>query len=311
LPKPSQEVFDYFFRLQEEVEKEGGMDYRKYAEKLWKNVVAEKVEDKEAFEQFENQIIHGLHKIDMEKIVYPEVIKNIKTLLEKYGDDISMVSLWSKGGVGTGYQISKIHSSNIVGRFHRAIKERFTSDGSFDKEGTEKFLREKTAFMVDIDKEQHLIDYLENLKSKKGQEGKSKVVVIEDNAKTLDSVKQIVADKFDQNIEFVPIWATYSREGQKAKSLAKETNTEKQLDEKREKLNAIDSFDELGDEKKFKQFFQDGHVFVDFDGVIGDNIEMRKKQAEVKLAALVEAVKRTKGVDAKEAINFIENSIPS
>ncbi len=62
-------LFKSFFDLQGECEKEGPMDYHKYAQRLWKNTIGKlklgMPPEGAVFEAFEADLIVGLHRIDM------------------------------------------------------------------------------------------------------------------------------------------------------------------------------------------------------------------------------------------------------
>lgn len=82
-------LFDYFFKAQSTVEKEGKMDYHRYAERLWQELVlgAEipDTENDKQFRRFEGNLVLGLHNIDMKQHIYGELMDSLGQLVAKFG----------------------------------------------------------------------------------------------------------------------------------------------------------------------------------------------------------------------------------
>ena len=286
LSDPPDPLSNYFFKLQSDVESDGGggMDYHEYARRMWTKFFGEPqdIEADEAFSLFENRMITNLHSIEMNRIVYPHVVENLEMLTSMRGPGIRELVLWSTGDVAaSGYQAAKIDRSGIVPRYMRAVV-------ASNPEGAREVM-EKTRYMVDDNKFERIADHVEKLRQS-GEEN-IKLVVIEDSVKNFGKVREIVDARLGvdgASVEIVPIWATYSREGQQARKKA-ESSVEAlgEYEGMVDRLNGINSFSELlGD--RFNDIFKDAHVFCDFDGVIGDNIEMRKQQARAIFGALTE-----------------------
>lgn len=285
LPEPSSELAGFFFALQSQIEGEGDMDYHKYATQMWTKFFDQPQgqKDEEAFSYFENRMIASLHSIDMKKLVYPHVTENLESLIDIRGDQVDEIVLWSTGDVAaTGYQAGKIDKSGVIPGFLRALVKR-------DPEKA-RARAEKTRYMVDDNKFDRLLEHVSDTK----KEGETmKLVVIEDSVKNFDKVRSALEEKYgketvEREFEIHPIWAAYSREGLTARQKAEKSPEEwEAFMSKRRKLNAIDSFAELLD-PRFNDTFSQAHVFCDFDGVIGNNVEMREEQAKVIFHALTE-----------------------
>ena len=283
IPPLTNELSSYFFTLQSDVERDGFMDYHEYAKRLWVNVFggnSDEEKSDEEFSFFENRMISGLHSIDMRPFVYPHVRENLETLIDVRADEVKGVVLWSTGDVAaTGYQAGKIDKSGIIPSFIKGLVRKYPERA--------KELANKTAYMVDDDK----FDRLSEFVGDKAEEEKTKIVIIEDSVKNFDKAKKTLREKFgneSSQFEVIPIWAAYSREGQNAQAQAEgSSGTWEDYIRQREELHAIDSFAQLLD-PGFNDIFKDALVFVDFDGVIGDNIGMRIEQAKVIYSALVE-----------------------
>lgn len=294
-------VVDYIFKLQVKKEKEGPMKYQRYAEEMWRDATGEESSEQDAsFAAFKNHLIGGLHDIDMSQpeYRYEDVDQSIGQLLETYGDSVRSVVLWSTGDVSaTGYQVAKIDRSNIVYDFHQALKKQN------EKRDAQQFLREKTVFMVADNKFDRMTDYVLDLVQK--GERVIAITIIEDSAnnfsKAEQKMRELMAAHPDVHITINPIWAVYSREGIGAKRTAEATDTAPEFERKKKSLNAIESFAELVDVERFESMFRDAYVFVDFDGVLGNNIEMRKMQAKIIYAALLTGVSDHYRCSQKEA----------
>lgn len=302
----SKPLFDYFFTTQIAIEDEGSMDYHKYSKRLWQDLVlgeqAEGFESDPAFKNFEGNLILGLQNIDMRKYGYPDLVDNLGELIARYGDNIASVAIWSQGDEqATGYQDAKIARSGIMGAFLRAVRGR-------DENSAREFIKRKTGHLVSDDKFKSLNEFLQN------HPEATRIVVIEDSRQNLQKAAQLVATlntsrPKDSQIEYIPIWATYSREGIDAtKKAALEGNT-KQLEREKFSLNALKSPKDLLDQQKFGPIFNNAHLLVDFDGVIGDNISMRKAQARVKYNALISSVRALRGVLTDEADKIIMDNL--
>jgi len=309
------EVFEYFFTLQVQVEKEGPMDYHKYAKKLWNTFTGEEpTDDMHGFKQFEKRMIFGLHHINMAELIQPSLAQSMPELVEKYKDDIEALVLWSTGDVhATGYQLGKIANSQIISQFLHTLP----------KEERSKFAKEKTAYIVDGNKFDRFADYAEHALQKDPTKP-VKIVIIEDTVANFEKARKIADERLgaeSEKVEIIPIWYTGSNEGVKAQKkvdIAKESGDmatyeqeKKELESKKKKLNAIDSFDQLLDRERFGKMFNQSHVFVDFDGVISDNIQMRNKQAEAVFNALINGIHLQTGHDAQAITKSITEKLHS
>ncbi len=292
--------FGYFFELQVAIESEGEMDYRKFANRAWKETLQrDPSENHEEFRVFENNMISGLHRIPMreDRLRYPSQ-DNLRELGEKYGDKIKKLVMWSSGDTeSTGYQPGKISRSRTIEDFYRGLV------AGKGRENAKRFMKDKTSYMVGGDKLERLRQYISALQEK-DPKGKIKIVVVEDLRRNLEEAKKIAAQFDPAKVEFVPIWAAYSREGQKVRAQSAE-----QLRISKEKLNGIDSFGDLGDEKKFGAILDGAHVFVDFDGVISNNIEMRREQTAAIYSSLLHAASKALGKSPEEVIPLIKQNI--
>jgi hypothetical protein len=307
-------IFKYFFDHQYKIEKgaastgKGGMDYHIYARRMWEELIGDvNPENQEFFNQFENSMILGLHKIDMEPLVYEHVVQSLAELVKKYQKNLKHLALWSTGDVeGTGYQVGKVDSSKIVQAFKKALKT------ELPKGQAGEVMKEKTSFLVLDNKLQALVQYATKALETNHDE-KLKIVIIEDSRKNFEKVQNALVgelgDKYKQ-VELIPIWATYSREGQQAEKKASSSPDEKSsLKIQKEYLNAINSFDELLDTDRFESIFKDAHVFVDFDGVIGNNIQMREEQAKAIYGALMQAAISSTGLTEQELVEKMKSKI--
>ncbi len=305
-------LFKYFFDLQSKVEKDvapedKGMDYHVYAQRMWRDLIGEITpENQEFVTQFENELIARLHKIDMGPLVYDHVTENIATLVEKYADQVKHVALWSTGDVqATGYQVGKITSSEIVRDFHRGIKKHLT------REESASFLKEKTSYFVADDKFKALTGYIQNELEKHPDE-KIKIIIIEDARKNFEkaeaSVKKIL-EEASSRVEIIPIWASYSREGQQAQAQAESTATQEKFDSEKQNLNAISTFAELTSDARFAPLFAGAHVFVDFDGVIGNNVAMREDQASATYTSLINSATKATGQSEEDLVSSMKARI--
>lgn len=280
-----QNVFKEFFKLQSLVEKEGNMDYHIYANLLWDKMFGneETENDQQARSIFENTMITGLHSIDMKKIVYPHVTDNLEALIGVRGDAVKEVILWSTGDVvATGYQTAKIERSGIIKKYMRVLRN--SSQDAFRQQ------MRKTGYMVDDNKFERLVDHVGQIGR---DEEKIKLVIIEDSINNFSKVENALKEKYGEDfmsrVSLAKVWAAYSREGQDARKKASESpEGAVEYAGKTKGLQVIDSFAQLLDQERFGETFADAHVFVDFDGVIGDNIGMRVEQARVIYSALVE-----------------------
>lgn len=273
-------LFDYFFRVQSEIEKQGRMDYHRYATRLWQEVVEGGVETPNLasdpqFRRFEGNLILGLHDIDMRQHVYGELVENLGQMIAKYGRSIRKVAVWTTGdNEATGYQPAKIARSGIITAFARAVKSHHEGDVVKSNE----FTAAKTATIISDNKFNELGGYLT------AEEGLTKLVVIEDSRSNLRRVAKMVeainvARSGDKRIEFIPVWATYSREGMQARAKADKEGTMDALEAEKAAFHAIDSPKDILDDR-FGEIFAGADVLVDFDGVAGNNLTMREAQAQ-------------------------------
>lgn len=306
-------ILKYFFDLQVAIEKKGavdgtGMDYHIYAREMWDKLVGDTTPETQAsFDQFEGALISGLHDIDMTEHTYKHVASSLTSLVEKYQNSVSHVSLWSTGDVeSTAYQVGKILKSKIVQLYHQALKS------VLSKEGVAEVIKHKTSFSVADNKFLDLTEHVKRQLEKSSSE-KVKVVIIEDSVGNFDKAKKALAASLGENysrIEIYPIWATYSREGiQLKKQTEASPDAAIKLASHIKDLNAIDDFSELLDSDRFGDMFKDAHLFVDFDGVIGNNVTMRNAQSAVIYKALIESAKKATGMNEEDLVNSMKKKI--
>ena len=274
------EMYQYFFDLQVQVERTGRMDYHAYCERLWAQYMNEHV-DEAAYRQFEANLIRNLQLIDMHKVVEDDV--HAEKLVSAFGDlipDVRQLIVWSTGDVSTtGYQDLKIARSGVARELHKALGSIFN-----DPKEAREYMRTRTRYIVADDKKGAIKDYWEGVRSL-GLEPKH-IVVVEDSLKNLGQMRQLVAEVFGDAVQYVPVWATYTRAGHNAR---REMSDEDYAD-LCEEMNAIDRFSDLniiGSSKSLDLASTD--VVIDFDGVLADNIRMRNAQAQVIYDAIVAA----------------------
>lgn len=305
-------LFKYFFDLQVNLEKEresGGenMNYHTYARRMWEKLIGDiNPQNEEFFHQFENTMILGLHKIDMKPMVYEHVTEQLAALVKQYKESIKHLALWSTGDVeATGYQVGKVSSSGIIKGFSKALKNELP-------EGTVgEFMKEKTSYLVADNKFKAFTEYVTEALNKHHDE-EIKIVIIEDSRKNFDKAREALVKDLGEKaskVQIIPIWVTYSREGQQAEKKALSPDEKLKLEKQKVNLNAINSFKDLLNTKHFESIFKDAHVFVDFDGVIGDNISMREEQARATYDALMGAVISNTGMTEQEIINKMKSKI--
>ncbi len=283
-------LFSYIFKLQVDREKTGSMDYRSYADKMWRELLgSDPAVTPELYQQFEADLITGLDDIDMSAYVYEHVTESLAKLIETYIDRLKKIFLWSTGDVsGTGYQVLKINRSHIVEKFYRALSAQTKKDGLPPRE----LLEDKAGYIVDDNKFTKLCDVLRS--ANLDQTKPHTIVIIEDSVKNFDKAAQTLREQLpDYTFNVIPLWALYSREGINAKKELSPEDFAKQ----KEKLNGIESFDDLLDQDRFGSMLERAIVLVDFDGVIGDNIKMRDEQARVIYRALLHAGHQLTGAD--------------
>lgn len=304
-------IYKYFFDHQAKLEKDGeakktGMDYRAYARRMWEQLVGEINEQNSKYvEQFENALVSGLHGIDMHPLVYSHLATSLAELVNKYQTSIKHLALWSTGDVAaTGYQVGKIDSSKVIGLYHQALKEKFPNVTE-----RERVLREQTSYMVADNKFEDLVNYVAKiLQTQPDQE--IKIVIVEDSRKNFEKVIKVIAENLGEkanSVRIIPIWATYSREGQQAKKAATGDGVGAFETQKKD-LNAIDSFEDLLDDR-FRSVLDGAHVFVDFDGVIGDNVAMRDEQARVTYNALIHPAMESLDASERDLAQAIKTKI--
>lgn len=300
----SPELTSYFFSLQGAVEKQGPMNYQLYATQLWERLIGSEGEHSEGFRHFEGTLISSLHDIDMSKMVYSAVTDSIAGLVKAYGDTVRAVGIWSTGDVtATGYQLSKVERSGVREAFF----------GSFVIRSVRwDYVRNKTFYMVHDDKFSGLTTYVAE-KIEAEPDAPLKVVIIEDSVKNFAKARVALDKRFGSGrVNVVPVWFTGSREGQAAIAKAKAGGVEAQttLEKQKSELHGIDSFNELLDIERFGDLLADGHIMLDFDGVVGDNIAMRVEQARVTYNALLEGAQIATGMSVKELAERFEAALP-
>jgi|GEM_PF-1545186 len=318
--EPSPDLSKYFFELQSEVEKEGDMDYNKYATRLWKKFMQTEQTDSVGFDNFRGQMITGLHGIDMSKMLAPDISDTMPELVANNRGRIKSLNIWSTGDVAaTGYQDAKISKSGIVRTLISNLQE-----AVLDRDERHDFIRDKTNYIVADDKFEKLAAFVEAHENDETV-APLKIVIIEDSSKNLKEVEELLKEKIEaRKVVIKQIWFTGSREGREAQKkvdkLVEDSSKEalsaseelklkkeaedavKELEQKKKDFNSIETFDELLDEKRFGTIFDGAHVMVDFDGVIGDNVTMREHQAEVIYNALL----RGAATETREAITDLD-----
>ncbi len=302
---PPTELSDYFFEQQTQVEQQGPMNYQVYANRIWHDMVGNIPDSDGGFLQFRKGMIAGLHNIDMKQLVYPDTLKAMPSLIEKYKDRVEGISLWSTGDVtATAYQLAKIGRSTIVRRFLTTLSPLLT------KEERNEFVRNKTAYVVDDNKFDRLADYAEQHSGAQEQTQPMKLVIIEDSVKNFDKAQKVLDQRLGVGkAVVVPIWFTASREGQTAQTQADENeDLRPALEAEKERLNSIQSFTELLDETRFGSVLDGAHLMIDFDGVICDNVKMRERQAAIIYSALIKGASTSTGAnEATLAKRFLTN----
>lgn len=297
------DIFNKIFTIQGQVEKAGAMDYHEYARRMWQEFAGEEIPNgAKGFRQFEKGMILGLHNIEMSDLIFPSLIETMPGFVEKYGDDIESISIWSLGDVkATGYQPGKIRNSRIIEKFFKALP----------KGSRTEYVKEKTSYLVDDNKLGRFAEVAEEL-LQKDPEKKVKAVIIEDNTGNFTKARKALDERLgpeSEKVEINPIWFTGSRDGLRAQKKVddlkgsgnmEEYEREKaQLEAKKKDLNAISSFTKLLNQDRFGGTFKGSHVFIDFDGVVCDNIEMRKRQADVVFNSLVNGIHIQTGQNAE------------
>lgn len=310
-----EEIFDYIFKLQRDVENDGPMDYHKYAKEMWRQLSGEEIDkDSEGLQQFEKSMILGLHNIDMSVLVEKSLVENLPQIVSKY-QNVKGLGIWTNGDTtATGYQLSKVRSSGIIRDFSRALHTAFPSSPQSEKSQELRKKRSeiasRTDYIVSDNKFERLVEFAGQILEKKPRE-KLKIVIIEDSRNNFDRAQKCLNGAFGEGkVDIVPVWFMGSREGKNAKTIAAENSkTQEAFDQEKQKLNAIDSFSELL-EDRFTELFQDAHVLVDFDGVIGDNIKMRVLQAKIIWGALVNGIYHHTQQDQETIIANILERLP-
>ncbi len=260
------EIFDFFFDLQKQIESEGKMDYYEYARRLWRHFFPGRKMEGQIYDQFQSELIIGLHRIEMKALIYDHVDNNLDQLVEKLYTRLRKIILWSTGDTeSTGYQVRKIERSRIIRKFLRALKPIIP-----DRKERYESIDEKTEYFVADDKIELLANHLEI-------EDVSKLVVIEDSLSNLSKVQK-VADTV--GVDFVPVWTLYSRSAIEMKN-----RDPYKYENCKRNNNGINSFDEI--------LHLDGltgvDLVIDFDGVLSDHVKMRNLQAQVKWNAIKKA----------------------
>jgi hypothetical protein len=302
---PPSAFFDYCFSLQSRLEKENGsVDYHDYSHKLWAEFAPIlTIDDRNSEQLFEDYVITGLHNIDMSQLVHSSVLETMPDLVEKYHQKVASVAVWSTGDVrGTGYQIAKIIGSGVIQQFMETLHKVSHEDAAAE------FIREKTSFIVDDNKISRLKEHVDEKLAKNGNEP-IRLVIIEDSAGNFTKAEKALESEISSGlVTLTPIWFIDSREGitaeEKVRKLEDEQHPEAkmhrfELEEKKKKLNSISTFAHLLDER-FEQELTGSHVLIDFDGVIGKNIEMRQEQAKTKYFAFLSAASATTGKSLEE-----------
>ncbi len=301
---PPSNLAEYFFGLQAEIEQLGGMNYRLYAERMWQRFVPSTTTDSSGFSQFEQQMITGLHGIDMSTLVYPSVAETMPRLVEAYKEKIAGIAIWSTGDVrSTGYQLAKIDRSRVIYNFLDTLRQSMPRGERYE------FVRDKTSYLVDDNKFARLVQYVAEQKHD-DTSPPPKIVIIDDTVGNFAKAQQALADSEELgDVKIIPIWVTASREGIQAQKHVDDllsgdpgaySKAKTALEEQKARLNSIGSFAELLDQNRFGAIFDVAHVMVDFDGVICDNVAMREKQAITIYRALLSGASIATGLTLAE-----------
>lgn len=297
---PKSSFYVKVFEIQNEIEKErkdsGGMDYVEYSRRLWKKF--EKYEPDSGNKNFallQASLVERLHNIGMNVLLYPHVLESLGDLLHNHKDEIQHLSIWSQGDVeATGYQAGKIADSRIIEAFFREVVK--VSKG---KEDVRNFIENKTSYEVAGNKFENLVEYLRKIAAR---EPHIKLVIIEDQLKNFSRAHEAIEERLGKSVadrvEIIPIWAMYSREGLAAQKNAGLSAEE--LKKTHTGHNPIESFAELIENKKLGDLFKDAHVFVDFDGVLANNVALRDAQASATLSAAIDGFSKEWGMDRVE-----------
>lgn len=280
--------YTYTLNLRLEIEKSGGMDYRLLAERLWLKLYgARGSAESRPYNIFVNSMIARIHNEPVRDLLYPHVQTAMPELIKRYKDAIVHVSLWSQGDVSrTGRQVSKVENTNVVSQFMHAAAA--TTKRGADRRA---FL-EKTGYDVADDKFKNITDYAGQQLTK--NPGRLKLVIIEDRVGNFGTVKERIQTelgaKAAERVDIVPIWAVYSHRGSEEKARETAEGREDAFAEKKRTYNAIESFDDLLDEGRFRGIFHGAHLFVDFDGVIVNDATMRQLQTDAIFSACIDGL---------------------
>lgn len=279
--------------LRLEIEKNGEMDYRLLAERLWRTLEGKQSRTlNDPYDIFVNSMIARIQDAPVQNMLYPHVLTAMPELIRRHKDSIAHLSLWSQGDVSrTGYQVAHVEHTNIVRRFMKAV---VTAMGGNDRRA---FL-EKTKYDVADDKFKNIVDYAEQRLDT--DQGPLKLVIIDDRVENYEVVKKRIRAKLGakaaERVDVIPIWAVYGRRGSEEKAQAAAAGQTEAFVEKKRSYNAIESFDELLDEERFREIFRGAHLFVDFDGVIANDANARQLHVNAIFSACIDGLSKAWGL---------------
>lgn len=272
-----QALYKIFFDLQSQIEREakdtGVISYIRYAELLWAKLGQSK--DDPRYAEFQSALVREMKHVPMSDLVdralqYPD---QLRALLQLPGS----IALWTTGDASvTKYQRWKVLQSRVGENIQSVMGDDFPSSltpRSFLKDGAAAAERGRIVSIVADDKMESLRNHLRTSRP-------SKVVVIEDSRKNIDTVRKLVAE-IDPSITVHSAWYTSTREGSELRK-----SDEVAFAEAAGKYSGISSMAELLDARERIQPDDQTLWLVDFDGVVADNIAMRERQMEAKMSAI-------------------------
>ncbi len=233
-------------------------DFKDFPKILIEQFLKEYTEKEEVITKI---FLRELGLIDFKSLLYPGTKESLLKATEIYGPKLKSVHLWSQGDVdATGHQTNKIFRTGL---------------GAILKSSRAASLKDKLFWNIRTDKFANIEGMLDSVAE--GQ--KEKVVVIEDSVENIKKVTNMLKDR----ATVFPIWANYSRRGA---SLRK--NNLEEFERLKKEYNGIDSLAEISSrEKEFGEVFKDAHLFLDFDGVLANNEELRRVNGEALLKAFI------------------------
>ncbi len=291
------------------IRKKGGFNYRDFAKILWHEILhrdggplgkgSELYADDAKlsrlmlmasdpdFEEFVRDLVASQRAIDSSGYLLPEVSQCMPQLIEKYGNKIRSVVLWSTGDTETGFQNWKIAKSGLARAFIRGIIA----------QPTNKAFVEGVHYQVDSRKLQSMAAYIDKWIALHEDEI-LRLVVIDDSAQNLHMIEDVLLTEGvngkprGTNVRFTPLQVDTSKPASAAKS----------------KFTQISGIQELL-APRFEEALDGSHLFVDFDDTLFKNSlalgGMQVEQAQVIFDALVRAQRRLSADDAVVAANAL------